>query len=273
MTTRQVALVTGATSGIGQATAMALTAKGFDVVGTGRDGSQTGDHQGVTMLDLDVRSDASVAAAADYIIKRFGRLDVLVNNAGVGLSGAAEDSSIEQAQQLFDINVFGVMRVTKAVLPRMRQQGSGRIINVSSVLGFLPAPYSAVYAATKHAIEGYTESLDYEVRSHGVRAILVEPAYTKTGFESNLLRPDTPASAYSEPRHVAGEVAAAANQSGDDPAIVAQVIVSAASDRRPKLRYTAGPLASRARVLRRLAPAPIFDAQIRRLNRLPPPPR
>jgi short-subunit dehydrogenase len=202
------------------------------------------------------------------VIERFGRIDVLVNNAGIGAAGAAEESSVEQAQRIFDVNVFGVMRMTKAVLPHMRAQRGGRIINLSSVLGFLPAPYGAVYAATKHAIEGYSESMDHEVREHGVRVLLVEPAYTKTGFDTNLVQPDTPLPVYAEQRRIAGEIAASAIASGDDPVIVAKVIVAAATDAKPKLRYTAGPFAGRVKTLRRIAPARAFDRQIRKINRL-----
>src|SRR5690349_3978546 len=119
---------------------------------------------------------------------RPGHIDLLVNNAGIGLLGAAEESSTAQAQGLFDVNVFGVLRMTNAVLPAMRLQRKGTIINVSSVLGLIPAPYSALYAATKHAIEGYSESLDHELRTFGIRVALVEPAYTRTSFEENIVR-------------------------------------------------------------------------------------
>ena len=138
---------------------------------------------GVVFLPLDVTDDESVAGAVREVLDRSGRIDVLVNNAGVGVSGAAEESSIEQARALFDTNLFGSIRMTRAVLPHMREQGSGRIINVSSVLGFMPAPFMALYAATKHAIEGYSESLDHEVREHGVRVLLVEP-----GLHQDLVR-------------------------------------------------------------------------------------
>jgi NAD(P)-dependent dehydrogenase (short-subunit alcohol dehydrogenase family) len=268
MTTTPVALVTGATSGIGQAAALALADAGFEVIGTGRNTARTVAHDGVTLLDLDVSDDASVSSAVQRVIDRFGRIDVLVNNAGIGSAGAAEESSIAQAQRVFDINVFGVMRMTKAVLPHMRAQGSGRIINISSVLGFLPAPYGALYAATKHAIEGYSESLDHEVREYGVRVLLVEPAYTKTGFDANIVQPDAPLRIYDEQRRVADEIIAAAVASGDEPAVVAKVIVAAATDARPRLRYTAGSLAGRVRTLRRIAPTRAFDRQIRKLNRL-----
>ncbi|MFF4733238.1 oxidoreductase [Streptomyces mirabilis] len=196
------------------------------------------------------------------------RIDVLVNNAGVGSMGAAEETSVEQAQGVFDTNVFGVMRMVNEVLPHMRAQRRGRIIDISSVLGFLPQPYMAVYAASKHAIEGYSESLDHEVRDHGIRALIVEPAYTRTGFEANSAKPDTHLHAYAKQRLTVDRVMAEAIRDGDAPAVVAKAIVAAATDAKPKLRYTAGPLAGRARILRRVAPAQVFDKQIRKMNKL-----
>src|SRR2546421_2849033 len=216
--TQPVALVTGASSGIGKAAAMALVEAGFAVVGTSRNVSALSPVDGVTFVDLDVGSDSSVAAAVARVIEGFGRLDVLVNNAGFGAAGAAEESSVAQAQSVFDVNVFGVIRMMKAVLPHMRAQGEGRIINVSSVLGFVPGPYMAVYTASKHAIEGYSESVDHEVREHGVRVLLVEPGYTKTGFEANAVPADGPLPVYAEQRHIFDGVMAAAMNGGDDPA-------------------------------------------------------
>src|SRR3954451_9495332 len=180
--TEPVALVTGASSGIGEAAARGLRKAGFTVYGTSRRAVAGEERDGVVFLPLDVTDDDSVARATREVIARSGRIDVLVNNAGLGIAGAAEESSIEQARALFDTNVFGSIRMTRAVLPQMRQQGSGRIINVSSVLGLVPAPFGALYASTKHAIEGYSESLDHEVREHGIRVLLVEPAYTRTSF-------------------------------------------------------------------------------------------
>ena len=265
---RPVALVTGATSGIGKAAALALAGAGFEVIGTGRNTARITPRGGVTYLDLDVSSDESVAAVVQQVTGRFGRLDVLVNNAGIGSAGAAEENSVVQAQGVFDVNVFGLIRMTRAVLPHMRAQGSGRIINISSVLGFLPAPYGALYAASKHAVEGYSESVDHEVREHGVRVLLVEPAYTSTGFDANVVQPDTPLPVYAQQRHIADQVVAAGLKDGDDPATVAKVIVVAATDPKPKLRYTAGPAAGRVSTLRRIIPARAFDRQIRKLNRL-----
>ncbi|MFE4821625.1 oxidoreductase [Streptomyces sp. NPDC056704] len=269
MANRPVALVTGASSGIGNTTARAFVAAGFEVIGTGRTASGLTPPAGVTFLDLDVTSNESVTAAVQEVIERFGRIDVLVNNAGLGSAGAAEENSVAQAQSLFNLNFFGLVRMTKAVLPHMRAQGHGRIVNLSSVLGVIPQPYMALYVAAKHAIEGYSESLDHEVREHGVRVLLVEPGYTRTAFDTKAAQPDTPLPLYAERRRVFDEVVAAAMKTGDDPSVVAKEIVSAATAPKPKLRYTAGPLASRITTARRLAPAGIFDKQIRRFNRMP----
>jgi short-subunit dehydrogenase len=266
--TQPVALVTGASSGIGKAAALALVDAGFQVVGTSRNTSRVTPQHGVTFLDLDVASDESATTVVQQVIQRFGRLDVLINNAGIGTAGAAEESSLAQDQRLFNINLFGVIRMTKAVLPHMRAQGRGRIINISSVFGFIPQPYMAAYAASKHAVEGYSESLDHEVREHGVRVLLVEPANTNTGFDANSVPADIPLPVYAQQRHIFDDVMAGLIKDGDDPATVAKVIVTAATDPKPKLRYTAGPRAGRVSTLRRIVPARAFDRQIRKLNRL-----
>src|SRR5215210_493926 len=176
---RQVAIVTGASAGIGAATARALHAAGYRVFGTYRK-APASRVAGVEYLVLDVTSDESAKAAVAQVLDQAGRIDLLVNNAGVGLVGGAEESSIEQAKSLFDVNLFGVIRMTNAVLPIMRRQGSGRIVNISSVMGLIPAPFMALYSASKHALEGYSESLDHEIRGSGIRVVLVEPAYTRT---------------------------------------------------------------------------------------------
>jgi short-subunit dehydrogenase len=268
-TTRQVALVTGASPGIGKAAALALAEAGFDVVGTSRRTAGVTARDGVTFFDLDVGSDASVAAAVQQVIDRFGRVDVLVNNAGIGTAGAGEESSVAQAQGVFDINVFGLMRMTRTVLPHMRARGTGRIINISSILGFVPQPYMAIYAASKHAVEGYSESLDHEVREHGVRVLLVEPAWTSTAFDANSVEPDMPLDVYAEQRNVFAEYMAASLKDGDSPATVAKEIVAAATDAKPKLRYAAGARTGRVHAMRRIVPARMFDQQLRKLNRLP----
>jgi short-subunit dehydrogenase len=265
--TGRVALVTGASAGIGEAAARALVGAGFTVYGTSRRAAgETRD--GVVFLPLDVTNDGSVAGVVRGVLERSGRIDVLVNNAGVGVAGAAEESSIEQARALFETNLFGTIRMTRAVLPYMREQGSGRIINVSSVLGFLPAPFMALYAATKHAIEGYSESLDHEVREHGVRVLLVQPGYTKTSFDANSVVADEPLALYAQRREASEVLVAAAVRAGDEPAVVSQAIVAAATDKHPKLRYPAGTLARRVSKLRRYVPPALFDKQIRKTNQL-----
>ena len=264
---RPVALVTGASSGIGKAAALALAAAGFHVVGTSRNSSRVTPGNGVTYLDLDVTNDESVNAVVKHVIDRFGRIDVLINNAGVGAAGAAEESSVAQAQSVFDVNVFGPIRMTKAILPHMRAQGRGRIINISSVLGLVPQPYMAVYVASKHAIEGYSESVDHEVREYGVRVVLVEPGPTSTTFDAAMVRPDVLIPAYARQRETFAEVMADSTNNGDDPATVAKIIVAAVTDAKPRLRYPAGVTASRVSALRRFVPARVFDKQIRKINR------
>ncbi|MGW6620154.1 SDR family NAD(P)-dependent oxidoreductase [Nocardia sp. NPDC055002] len=180
----------------------------------------------------------------------------------------AEENSAALAQNIFDINVFGVIRMTNAALPHMRAQGSGRIVNLSSILGIIPQPYMAVYAASKHAVEGYSESLDHEVREYGVRVLLVEPAFANTAFDANTVQPDQPLHAYAQQRRVFEEYVAASIKAGDDPALVAKAIVAAATDTKPKPRYPVG-RSARVSTMRRLVPAGIFDKQIRKINRLP----
>ena len=196
----KIALVTGASSGIGKATAERLAMAGYKVYGTSRRGAGAG-QRSYEMLTLDVISDESVEAAVAEVMRIDGRIDLLVNNAGFSTApAAAEESSIEQARSIFDTNFFGIVRMTRAVVPHMRHQGGGRIINIGSVLGFLPAPYMALYAATKHAIEGYSESLDHELRTRGIRVSVIEPAYTRTQFDAHLLEADSKLDEYREVR-------------------------------------------------------------------------
>ncbi|CAN7406334.1 oxidoreductase [Pseudoduganella sp. LjRoot289] len=264
----KIALVTGASSGIGEATAKRLAQAGYKVYGTSRRGAQSGRRE-FEMLPLDVTSEASVQAAVAAVIKQEGRIDLLVNNAGFGVAPAgAEESSLEQAQAIFDTNFFGVVRMTRAVLPHMRAQGGGRIINIGSVLGFLPMPYGALYAATKHAIEGYTESLDHELRNWGIRAVVVEPAYIKTPFDANLLEPDAKLDAYREVRTAVLRRVQEVMQGAEGPEVVAETVLKAALAGKPKLRYTAGGLAARLRLLRTFAPAGVMDAGLRKDLRL-----
>jgi NAD(P)-dependent dehydrogenase (short-subunit alcohol dehydrogenase family) len=267
-TERGVALVTGASSGIGLATARALRRDGYRVFGTSRK-RMAESEDGVTMLVCDVTDDRSVQDLVDEVVRRAGRIDLLVNNAGIGLLGAAEESSAAQAKALFDVNVFGVLRVTNAILPVMRRQGSGRIVNLGSLLGLIPAPFNALYSSSKHAIEGYSESLDHEVRTQGIRVVLVEPGGIRTSFEDNLTRADRPLPVYDTVRAAAEALMGEVIETGDAPEIVADMVVKAASAATPRRRYTAGKLAAQVSFMRRFMPESFVDRNLRKYNRLP----
>ena len=267
-TKARIALVTGASSGIGKATAERLAKAGYKVYGTSRRGAPAA-RQSVEMLPLDVTSDPSVEAAVGEIIRREGRIDLLVNNAGFGIApAAAEESSIDQARAIFETNFFGLIRMTRAVVPHMRRQGTGRIINIGSVLGFLPMPYGALYAASKHAVEGYSESLDHELRTRGIRVSVIEPAYTKTSFDANFLEPDAKLDEYRAVRESVKQRVNEVMATADHPGVVADAVLRAATAAAPKIRYAAGKLANRLRLLRRFAPAGLVDAGLRKDLRL-----
>jgi short-subunit dehydrogenase len=263
-----IAIVTGASTGFGLVTAHTLQNAGFRVFGTSRRvGAERPD--GVTMLTCDVTDDASVTKLVDEVLSKAGRIDLPVNNAGIGLLGGAEESSIAQAQMLFDVNVFGVLRMTNAVLPAMRRQGKGRIINMSSVLGLIPSPYNALYASTKHAIEGYSESFDHKLRTLGIRVVLVEPGVTSTAFEKNITKPDRPLPIYDVVRTRMAALMRKMIETGDAPDVVADMVVKAATAAAPSLRYTAGKQAGQVRFLRRFLPESMVDKSIRKFNELP----
>jgi NAD(P)-dependent dehydrogenase (short-subunit alcohol dehydrogenase family) len=266
----KVAIVTGASSGIGEVTADRLSRAGYKVYGTSRRGAHgNGANRSFDMLALDVTSDESVTAAVNEVLRIEGRVDLLVNNAGFGIApAAAEESSIKQAQAIFDTNFFGAVRMIQAVVPHMRQRGSGRIINVSSVLGFLPMPYMALYCATKHAMEAYSESLDQELRTQGIRVSLVEPAYIKSAFDANQLQPDRALDEYRELRAGLDRRVKEALEGADGPEVVAATVVQVALAATPKVRYTSGALAGRLRLLRRFAPAALVEAGVRKDLRL-----
>ena len=267
-TERGIALVTGASSGIGLVTAQALRRDGYRVFGTSRKPmADTAD--GITMLVCDVIDDSSVQRVVDEVLSRAGRIDLLVNNAGLGLQGGAEESSIAQVKALFDVNLFGVIRMTNAVLPSMRRRGKGRIINIGSILGLIPAPYSAHYSAAKHAIEGYSESLDHEVRAFNIRVSVIEPAFVRTVFDQNGMTPDTMLNDYDRARADVDALLRDVMPKADLPDVVAAVVVKAAADARPRRRYTAGKTAKQISMLRRFVPTEMFDKSLRKQFRLP----
>ncbi len=264
-----VALVTGASSGIGEATAVGLARAGFKVFGTSRRTAAAG-QRSFEMLTLDVTSDESVEAVVREVIKRAGRIDLLVNNAGFGVApAAAEESSLDQARAIFDTNFFGIVRMVRAVVPHMREQRGGRIINIGSVVGFLPMPYMALYSATKHAAAGYSESLDHELRTMGIRVSVVEPAYINTPFDLNLMKPDAPLEVYREVRATVEKRLQEVLVGADGPGVVAEMVVKAAQADHPKIHYAPG-LARRMSLMRRFAPASVLDAGVRKDLRLKP---
>jgi len=263
-----VAIVTGASGGIGEATARALRATGYRVFGTSRRPPATR-LSGVEYLACDVTSDESVQAAVGEALSKAGRIDLLVNNAGVGLVAGAEESSLEQAKSIFDVNLFGVIRMTKAVLPTMRRQRAGRIVNISSVMGLIPAPFMALYSASKHALEGYSESLDHEIRGSGIRVVLVEPAYTRTSFEGNAYQADQQLDAYQSARTNAEGVLRDGMKTADTPELVASAVVKASTVAKPHRRYAAGRTARQISLLRRFVPESAFDKSLRKQMRLP----
>jgi NAD(P)-dependent dehydrogenase (short-subunit alcohol dehydrogenase family) len=263
MTNSKVVLVTGVSSGIGRATAERFAKQGCVVYGTVRNVQRAQAIPGVELIEMDVRDPRSVQRAIQNIVAKAKRIDVLVNNAGGTMLGSVEETSIAEAQALFDTNVFGALRISQEVLPHMRQQRSGRIINVSSVLGFLPAPYMGLYSATKHAIEGLSETLDHEVRNFGVRVVLVEPSYTKTNLDLNAPQAASRISAYDADRDLASRAIVQSVQKAPGPDTVAATIVDAAFGNW-KMRRTPKGEASLLRKLRRFMPAGPVDASLRK---------
>lgn len=263
MANSTVVLVTGVSSGIGRSAAEQFAQRGCEVFGTVRNLSTATPLPGVTLVEMDVRNDDSVCKAIAEIVGRTGRIDVLVNNAGMNMLGAVEETQIAEAMTLFDTNFFGAIRTIQAVLPHMREQRSGRIVNVSSVLGFLPAPYMGLYSASKHAIEGLSETLDHEVRQFGIRVTLVAPAYTKTSLEANSPKAKSTLSVYDHDRvSVAAAVAHDVSKS-PEPYAVATTILDAALGKWSMRRTPAGQ-ASLLSKLRRFMPSGLVDASLRK---------
>jgi NAD(P)-dependent dehydrogenase (short-subunit alcohol dehydrogenase family) len=259
----KITLVTGASSGIGREIALLLAQRGARVFGTARNPKSAQPVPGVELVRLDVTDDASVNEAIQGITRKAGPIEVLVNNAGYGLTGALEETNLHEARDQFETNFFGVLRVTNAVLPRMRESGYGRIVNISSVVGFIPAPFMGMYTASKHAVEGYTETLDHEVRQFGVRAVLVQPSYTKSNINQNEKSAQTHLDAYAVQRERMHARVARGIRQGDEPRLVAEAVWRAVTAKSPRLRYPVGQgvLVS---LLHRFAPVALFDRAIRK---------
>src|SRR5437867_943778 len=256
-------LVTGVTSGIGREIAQLLAERGARVFGTVRNPQSASPIPGVEIVRMDVTDDSSVNEAVQGIVRKAGPIQLLVNSAGYSLMGALEETSVAEAREQFETNLFGVLRVTNAILPGMREQGNGRIVNISSVLGFLPAPYMGIYAASKHAVEGYTETLDHEIRRFGVRALLVEPAYTRTKLTGNTKSAKITLDVYADERKRLTDAIQQNIERGDDPRMVAEAVWNALTAKSPRLRYPVGKGVALSR-MRRFVPASMFDKSFRK---------
>lgn len=261
--TGKVTLVTGASSGIGREIAQLLAQRGARVFGTARNPKSASPVPGVELVRMDVTDDASVNEAIRGIVQKAGPIEILVNNAGYGLIGALEEASLKEARDQFETNFFGVLRVTNAVLAGMRQAGYGRIVNISSVVGFIPAPFMGMYTASKHALEGYTETLDHEIRQFGVRAVLVQPSYTKSNISQNEKTAQTHLEAYAVHRQRMHELVGKGVKNGDEPQLVAEAVWRAVTAKSPRLRYPVGKGVLLS-LLHRFAPVALFDRAIRK---------
>ena len=268
---KETVLVTGASSGLGKATAEMLAAEGFRVFGTSR--QRRPDRAGVEMLELDVRSDASVQRCVAEVLARTGRIDVLVNNAGVMHLGVAEETTMAAAHEVLETNFFGVARMVDAVLPGMRERRRGRIINVGSAAAWIGEPGEAFYSASKHALAGYSEALRHEVWSLGIHVSLVEAGAFKTNVLDAASSSQGIIADYDMVRSAASRTLRESLRTGGEPGKVARLIVKVARDRSPRLRYGVGAEAHWLPYLRVLAPQRALDVLLRRGFGLPLRPR
>lgn len=262
MTQQRTVIITGAGTGIGQATAERLKRQGWRAFATMRRPDPA--RHGADALALDVTSDESVADAVAEVMRRAGRIDAIVNNAGVDMFGAAEETSIAEAEALFQTDFFGVHRMNRAVLPIMRAQGRGRIVTIGSIAGFLPTPFSAFYSAAKHALEGYIETLAFEVAPFGVRCVLIEPGFIKTELRDKKAETAERIDAYAGWRAKAGDAFDTNVRGGIAPDHVAQVVARALDAGRPKLRQRVGSDANMLAFVRRYLPESVFQMGLKR---------
>lgn len=265
---KKTVLITGCSSGIGLATARYFQEKGWNVSATMRnpaDGAELAALPNVITPALDVNDKASITAALQATLDAFGKIDVLVNNAGYALMGAFETLDEEQIRRQFDTNVFGLMEVCRAVLPHFRQQRAGLLINVASMVGRVPLPMYSVYNASKHAVEGFTEGLVYELEPFGVRVKIIEPGAVNTNFfgRSSDRANATGESAYAEISTERLGVMDAIGPGGSRPVDAAKVIWQAANDASNRLRYSVGLDAHALLAARRLLPETFFRTMIK----------
>jgi short-subunit dehydrogenase len=271
-----VVLVTGASSGIGKATAEFLVKNGFKVYGTSRkvleevaiDISSSTGGGFFHMIQLDVRSEDSAKHAVEYVLQKEGHIDILINNAGFGIAGSVEDTSIEEAYSQMDTNFFGMLRMSKSVLPSMRKQKKGLIINVSSVAGVISIPYQSMYSASKYAIEAVTEALRMELKPFGVKAAMVEPGDTKTGFTDKRIyvAASKDSSAYKDRFEKSIKVMEVSETNGPTPEkVVVKAIAKIISRKNPPVRITAGFSYKLIVFLKRLLPSRFVEFVVSKL--------
>lgn len=268
MTHKPVALVTGASSGFGQLTARLLARKGYRVFGTSRK-ELVAAPQEFEMLRLDVQSDQSVQACVQQLLRLVGHIDLLVNNAGQVHASVIEETSLEQAKDVFETNFWGVVRVTNAVLPIMRRQHSGHIINVSSLAGLIGVIGQGFYSASKYALEGYSEALSHEVRQLNIKISLIEPGFFKTNLHHAAAQGANALADYQALRKAVESAVKQAILQGDDPEKVARTIVSIAQNKSPRLRYRVGNDALWVPRLKAVLPESLFWLGLRRRFNLP----
>ena len=241
----KVVLITGCSTGIGQDLAKRLSQAGYQVVATARNVESLEDLPAALKLALDVTQADSIQQAVTQTIESFGQIDVLVNNGGYALRGALEEIPVERVQQMFDVNVFGVLRMIRAVAPQMRKQRAGRIINLSSIAGKLSTPVNGTYSATKFAVEALSDALRLELEPFGIQVIVVEPGSIKTHFDhtaqahaQGILSNST--SPYQPLYRLSDQFAASMRDQQTGPETVSEVIQEALETSRPKARYHAG---------------------------------
>jgi NAD(P)-dependent dehydrogenase (short-subunit alcohol dehydrogenase family) len=276
---QQIVLITGGTDGLGKAAAILLATRGFRVFAAGRSEEKRQEldrlamdrHLAIESLSLDVCDDASVQAAVQMVLQKAGTIDVLINNAGVGYLAVVEDLKLDDLRQQFETNLFGVLRVTKAVLPHMRERKHGRIVMMSSVAGLVSPPTYGAYSSSKHALEGLTNALRLEMYPFGVEVILIEPGYIVTNFQQTAkalaqpyvdAAPSGPyAKIYASTMEGASKSRTASKTTPED---CARVILEAVQASHPKARYTVTPLAGWVAFAKRMLPDTLLDSFMRR---------
>ncbi len=264
-------LITGASSGIGKATAIYFQQKGWNVAATMRNPEKEKELtklENVKVFKLDVTDVASMETAINDIITAFGRIDVLVNNAGYGLSGPFEATTEAQVRQQFEVNVFGLMNMTKAILPLFRKQKEGIVINISSLGGRVTVPNYSMYFSTKWAIEGYSESLRYEVAPFNIKIKLIEPGATHTDFSerSQVFADLERAPEYKDYiESVKRKIKKTAHKNRSNVTVVAKTIYKSATDGRKKLRYPCAGGAKAIIVLRKILGYRLFTLLVQKI--------